>query len=90
MAHGIKTGGRAKGTPNEVTRETREVLQKIVTEELKNLHHYIEAIERPEVRAKLLIDLLPYVIPKVTSEELSSDTPTYTKIVLSDGLEIIA
>ena len=64
MAKGIKTGGRNKGTPNKVTSETRNIIHSILTEELPNLRTYISEIEKPEIRAKLLIDLLPFIVPK--------------------------
>jgi hypothetical protein len=63
----IKAGGRAKGTENQTTKETREVLHLIISAELVNLPGYIAAITSPAVKAKLLIDLLPFVIPKLNS-----------------------
>lgn len=64
---GKKSGGRMKGTPNKVTNDTREKIKDILTIELENLHSYISAIERPEIKAKLILDLLPYVTPKYQS-----------------------
>ena len=55
MAYGKKTGGREKGTPNEITKEIREVLQRIVSAELENLPGYISQISKPEVKAAIFI-----------------------------------
>lgn len=67
MAKREKTGGREKGTPNKVTRETRDLIQSILAEEIPNLRFYIQQIERPEIKAKLIIELLPYVLPKFSN-----------------------
>jgi hypothetical protein len=64
MAKGKKTGGREIGTPNKITNEVREIVKTILSSELKNLQTYISQIEKPETKARLLIDLLPYVTPK--------------------------
>ena len=40
-----KTGGRTKGTPNRSTKETKEMLQKIVNNEIDNLGEMLEKLE---------------------------------------------
>ncbi len=67
-----KKGGRVKGSENLTTKETREVLQSILSEELEKLSGYIAAITKPEVKAKLIIDLLPFVLPKLNSVDHNS------------------
>jgi hypothetical protein len=77
-----KAGGRAKGSPNETTKETREVLQMIISKELKKLPSYLAAITKPEMKAKLIIDLLPFVIPKLNSVDANVTTGIEQTIVI--------
>lgn len=63
MPTGIKTGGRAKGTPNRTTTETKELLQNIVSKELDNIVVLLEKLE-PKERIDAIIKLLPYIVPK--------------------------
>ena len=69
-----KFGGREKGTPNKQTKEIRAVLKQIVSKELENISTHIQELE-PSERAKLLLKLLPYVMPKVNSVDHHFDEP---------------
>jgi hypothetical protein len=69
-----RIGGRQKGTPNKITNEIREILNRLLSAELPNLERYISEIEKPEHKAKLIIDLLPYVTPKYQSIDFGSET----------------
>lgn len=68
MAHGYKTGGRSKGTPNKLTQESKEILNCIVNKEIANLPKLLDELS-PEKRAGILTRLMPYVIPKNTFPE---------------------
>lgn len=81
MAKGKKTGGRERGTPNRITNETREIVKTILRIELPNLQTYISEIERPEIKARILIDLLPYVTPKYQSIDFGIETIDNGKII---------
>ena len=70
MATGLKTGGRAKGTPNRTTAETKELLQSIVSNELDNILVLLEMLE-PKERIDAVIKLLPYIVPK--QQEIAID-----------------
>jgi hypothetical protein len=70
MATGIKTGGRAKGTPNRTTAETKELLQSIVSNELDNILVLLQKLE-PKERIDAVIKLLPYIVPK--QQEIAID-----------------
>ena len=70
MATGIKTGGRAKGTLNRTTTETKELLQNIVSKELDNIVVLLEKLE-PKERIDAIIKLLPYIVPK--QQEIAID-----------------
>jgi len=60
---GKKFGGRSKGTPNKSTKETREVLQKVVDIEVNKLGATLAKLE-PIERVNALAKLLPYILPK--------------------------
>ncbi|MDC3260360.1 hypothetical protein OAU59_00460 [Winogradskyella sp.] len=63
---GIKYGGRQKGTPNKMTKELRTVLKDILYQELEQIQERLDAL-KPRERVELLIKLMPYALPKVTS-----------------------
>ena len=63
---GVKYGGRQKGTPNKLTKELRSVLKDILYQELEQIQERLDAL-KPKERVELIIKLMPYVLPKVTS-----------------------
>jgi hypothetical protein len=71
-----KSGGRAKGSLNQTTRELRLILKGIIQSEFEVLPTLIKDIKTPEKRLDILIKLLPFAIPKAQeiSLELLSDT----------------
>ena len=71
---GKKYGGRQKGTPNILTKELRSVLKDIVYQELEQVQKCLELLESKE-RLELLIKLMPYVLPKVTSISHKTNEP---------------
>ena len=64
-----KTGGRIAGTPNKAAKELREQLRSIIQTTLDELPETLAAME-PADRARLLVAVLPYVMPKLSSIEL--------------------
>jgi hypothetical protein len=72
MAAGQKTGGRVAGTPNRTTKETKELLQKIVNKEIDNLGEMLEKLE-PLERVNAIAKLLPYIVPR--QSEVSVNEP---------------
>ena len=71
---GKKYGGRQKETPNILTKELRSVLKDIVYQELEQIQKCLELLESKE-RLELLIKLMPYVLPKVTSISHKTNEP---------------
>lgn len=61
---GKKYGGRKKGTPNKLTKETKELLKNIVHNELELIPNSLNNLDTLD-RLEILIKLLPYVIPKI-------------------------
>lgn len=80
---GVKTGGRTKGTANKTTAETKELLQKIVSNELDKISDLLEQLE-PKERVDAIIKLLPYIVPK-QSEIKIDNVEQITEIVLTDA-----
>jgi len=71
---GNKYGGRQKGTPNKLTKELRSVLKDILYQELEQIQEHLETLN-PKERVELLIKLMPYALPKVTSISHTTNEP---------------
>ena len=71
---GKKYGGRQKGTPNRMTKELRSVLKDILYQELKQIQEHLDTLNSKE-RLELLIKLMPYALPKVTSISHTTNEP---------------
>jgi hypothetical protein len=71
---GIKHGGRQKGTPNIMTKELRSVLKDILYQELEEVQERFKLLD-PKERIELLIKLMPYALPKVTSVPHTTNEP---------------
>ena len=71
---GIKHGGRQKGTPNIMTKELRSILKDILYQELEEVQERFKLLE-PKERIELLIKLMPYALPKVTSISHTTNEP---------------
>ena len=71
---GIKYGGRQKGTPNKLTKELRTVLKDILYQELEQIQERLDVL-KPKERIELLIKLMPYALPKVTSISHTTNEP---------------
>lgn len=62
--------GRVKGTPNRSSQETREVLQKVVGNELDKLGVLLAKLE-PLERVNALSKLLPYILPTLKQNDVT-------------------
>ena len=71
---GKKFGGRQKGTPNRITKELRSVLKDVLYQELEQIQDHLETLNSKE-RVELLIKLMPYILPKVTSISHTTNEP---------------
>lgn len=67
----LKTGGRAKGTPNKVTKDTRILIESLVKKEIAYITKNISKLSIKD-RCYFLTRLLPYVSPKMLSVEQES------------------
>jgi F0F1-type ATP synthase delta subunit len=70
--------GRKAGTPNKTTKETKQLLQKIVGKELEKIGSLLTKLE-PIERINAISKLLPYILPKqneIKAEITTSDILT--------------
>ena len=71
---GVKYGGRQKGSPNRMTKELRSVLKDVLYQELEQIQTHLDTL-KPKERVELLIKLMPFVLPKVTSISHTTNEP---------------
>lgn len=79
-----KTGGRAKGTPNTVTRDLHELIREVVESSAEQMKQDLAAME-PRDRVNALIKLAEFVAPKlqrlaVTAEFVTPESMEQTVI----------
>jgi len=79
---GKKFGGRKHGTPNKTTKRIREVLIKIVENQLQEIEALIEQLEGKE-KADFIVKILPFVIPKIQEKTLPEDNKKIIRIGFS-------
>ena len=68
---GQKFGGRQKGTPNKCTAKTRALLTDLIVGETDRIHEALNEMFECNKKEylKVMIRLLPYVMPKATEIE---------------------
>lgn len=73
-----KTGGRKAGTPNKVTKATKEVLAQFIGDEADNFKEAMHQIYKEDkvTYAALYVKMLPYVIPRLNSVDVNSTNNT--------------
>lgn len=77
-----KTGGRAKGTPNALNRELREVVRELVEGNAERIRADLEALE-PLERVNAWLKLAEFVLPKLQRSELNiTKEPVNIKTVI--------
>lgn len=86
-----KTGnpdGRPKGSINKSTQKIRLIYAKLLEDNLSKMQADLKAIEKPEVRLKLLIDMSKFVVPALSS--VSVDASEEAKSVFEDTFKKLA
>ena len=73
---GKKFGGRAKGTPNKCTADTKALLVDLIGGQTDRIHEALDEVFECNKREylQIMVRLLPYVIPKAT--EVSPSEPS--------------
>ena len=84
---GYKFGGRAKGTPNKITSERRKELDLFLENNFEEFENRMKAIENPADYCRLYIQLLNFVLPKISSVTIKDEPHRET---LAEELDRIA
>lgn len=92
---GRQGGGRKPGVPNKITGELRAILAPVIASyisgdglgEKKRTLEKDLALMEPEDRAKVITNLVPYVIPKLASVEVKGKADEKTFKAELDELE---
>jgi hypothetical protein len=73
MARGVKTGGRASGTPNKATKDARQAIAAFVDENAHRLAEWLDRVseENPAKAFEMFQSVVEYHIPKLARTELS-------------------
>jgi predicted lipase len=77
----VKTGGRAKGTPNKVTTEIKDVFKQIIECNLSQIETDIMELN-PKDRIDVILKLSEYVLPKLQRSSIEMERE-------NNGLEIV-
>jgi hypothetical protein len=81
MANGFKTGGRQPGSPNKATKEFRETVGRVLTENSENVGLWLTRVADGEGDVKpdpgkaldLLAKLAEYAAPKLARTEVTGE-----------------
>ena len=75
MAKGNKTGGRNKGTPNQITKELRTLLKDVIFNEIETLPEQLNKLDTKD-RLEIITRLLPFILPKCLAIDAEIRTET--------------
>lgn len=70
-----KTGnpnGRPKGSINKSTQKIRLAYAKLLEDNMEKIQKDLDAINKPELRLKLLIDMSKFVVPALSSVNIDA------------------
>jgi hypothetical protein len=67
----MKTGGRAKGTPNKLTMEVRKIISDALTPTLENLQNELNSLSTKD-RLDIVAKLLNFVLPKLKETDINT------------------
>jgi len=56
--------GRPKGRPNKITKDLREILKSIISQELEKIPETLKGLSDKE-RLDVVLKLLPYILPRI-------------------------
>lgn len=82
-----RLGGRKKGTPNKITKEKREIIAKFIDDKWEDFILSFDAIDKPETKCSIMVQLLPFAFPKLAQIDYKDKTQAKT---LEDELDEIS
>lgn len=82
-----RQGGRKKGTPNKITKEKRELIAAFIECKWDEFEKAFNEIDDPAKKCQIMIDLLPFALPKMASIEYKDKSKPKT---LQDELDEIS
>jgi len=64
--------GRPKGVRNKVNRDIKDAFKNLITNNIDNFEKWLKQVAdiNPKEALKLIIDLSPYVVPKLSSQDI--------------------
>lgn len=71
---GKKYGGRTKGTPNRITAFNRDILSKIMNEQMESLPELLNKLS-PQQKINSIIKLMPFVAPRYQALIFNDNIP---------------
>lgn len=84
-----RLGGRAKGTPNKITQEKRELIAKFIDDNWKTFMEDWKDMVDKEKKCQIMVSLLPFAVPKLaTIEYKDKDRPRTFQDELDELAEI--
>jgi hypothetical protein len=73
----VKTGGRARGTPNRVTADVRAALRELAENNAARVQEWLDRIAKddPAESLRLFLMLIRYVVPVLSAAAIADITP---------------
>ena len=78
--------GRPVGKPNKITQDVRDALKTFVEGNLSQIQTIFDELE-PKDKIRFMIDLLPFVLPKLQSTQLQIEDNEPLPIVVLRGVD---
>lgn len=66
-----RLGGRAKGTPNKVTKVTKEMVQGFLDDNFEEAIEAWHGIDKPGVKFAAYLKMMEFVLPKMASVDFN-------------------
>ena len=77
-----KTGGRKKGVGNKSTEQLREMVGKLMEDNMERIQSDIDSLE-PKDRVKAMIDLMRFVLPTLKATDYVDKTQGVSEIIFT-------